>query len=142
MTLHKLWPCTHQKKLKAFTLTEVLVVLIIIGILILLALPSLMPLITKAKTTEAKLQLQHIYTLEKNHFFEKSIYSADLNEISFEQQKLTTNGGQANYKIDILESTNNSFKARATAIVDFDGDGVFNVWQIDQDRNLTEITPD
>jgi len=58
--------------LKAFTLTEILVVLLIIGILVLLALPNLMPLITKAKSTEAKLQLQHVYTLEKSYFYEKS----------------------------------------------------------------------
>ena len=48
------------KKLKAFTLMELLIVLIIIGILVLLALPNLMPLISKAKSTEAQLQLQQI----------------------------------------------------------------------------------
>lgn len=128
--------------LSAFTLTEVLVVLIIIGILILLALPNLMPLITKAKSTEAKIQLQHVYILEKDFFFEKSRYSAMLPEISFEQQGLTTNGGQANYRIEIIESSNNTFRARATAVVDFDGDGSFNVWEIDENKNLTETTPD
>jgi type IV pilus assembly protein PilE len=131
-----------KRKVQAFTLTEVLVVLIIIGILILLALPNLMPLITKAKSTEAKIQLQHIYTLEKNFFFEKSNYSRDFNEISFEQQKLTGQGGQANYKIEITEATNNTFKAKAIATVDFDGDGTFNVWEIDHNKNLTEVTPD
>ncbi len=130
------------KKSKAFTLTEVLVVLIIIGILILLALPNLMPLITKAKTTEAKIQLQHLYTLEKNEFFEKSKYTNDLSELMFEQQKLSTSGGQANYRIEVIEASNNSFKARATAVVDFDGDGVLNVWEIDQNKKLVEITPD
>lgn len=130
------------RKVKAFTLTEVLVVLIIIGILILLALPSLMPLITKAKSTEAKIQLQHIYTLEKSFFFEKSKYSTDFKEILFEQQTLSTQGGQANYRIEVIEATNNSFKARATAVVDFDGDGQFNVWEIDQNKNLVETTSD
>jgi type IV pilus assembly protein PilE len=128
--------------LKAFTLTEVLVVLIIIGILILLALPNLMPLITKAKSTEAKLQLQHVYTLEKNYFYEKSRYSKDLTGIAFEQQKLSTVGGQANYRIEIIDAGNNSFRARATAVVDFNGDGNFNVWEIDQNQNLIETTPD
>lgn len=135
-------PFRRISRLSSFTLTEVLVVLIIIGILILLALPSLMPLITKAKSTEAKIQLQHVYMLEKNFFFEKSIYSADFNELLFEQQKLTTQGGQANYKIEITESTNNTFKARATAVVDFDGDGAFNVWEIDHNKNLKEVTAD
>lgn len=129
-------------RISSFTLTEVLVVLIIIGILILLALPSLMPLITKAKSTEAKIQLQHLYTLEKSFFFENSKYSTNLEEISFEQQKLTTDGGQANYKIEIADASSNSFKAKATAIVDFDGDGVFNQWEIDHNKNLKEVIKD
>jgi type IV pilus assembly protein PilE len=128
--------------LPAFTLTEVLVVLIILGILVLLALPNLMPLITKAKSTEAKIQLQHVYTLQKSYFFERSKYSTELNEIAFEPQKLSTDGGQANYRIEIASATNNSFKVKAVAVVDFDGDGVFNVWEIDQNKTLTETTPD
>lgn len=132
----------QNHKFRAFTLTEVLVVLIIIGILILLALPNLLPLVTKAKSTEAKIQLQHIYILEKNYFFEKSKYSSSLSEISFEQQTLTTAGGQANYKIEIIQATASGFKARATAVVDFDGDGTFNVWEIDQDKKLVETIGD
>ncbi|HXB10127.1 MAG TPA: prepilin-type N-terminal cleavage/methylation domain-containing protein [Puia sp.] len=137
----KKYPAFHGR-IKAFTLTEILVVLIIIGILVLLALPNLMPLITKAKSTEAKLQLQHVYTLEKSYFYEKSRYSKDLTEISFEQQKLSTEGGQANYRIEIIDANNTTFRARAIAVVDFDGDGNFNVWEIDQNQNLIETTPD
>lgn len=132
----------YKNKVSAFTLTEVLVVLIIIGILILLALPNLLPLVTKAKSTEAKIQLQHLYTLEKNYFFEKSKYSENLTELSFEQQTLTTQGGQANYKIEIEQASNTGFKAKATAVIDFDGNGVFNVWEIDQNKNLIELSPD
>ncbi|GAB3433130.1 prepilin-type N-terminal cleavage/methylation domain-containing protein [Niabella aquatica] len=131
-----------KRKLAAFTLTEVLVVLIIIGILVLLALPSLMPLISKAKSTEAKLQLQHVYTLERSYFFENSTYTDDLSAISFEQQQLTTQGGQANYRIEIIEASPKGFKARATAVADFDGDGTFNQWEIDHNKKLTETVPD
>ncbi|MCH5718192.1 prepilin-type N-terminal cleavage/methylation domain-containing protein [Niabella hibiscisoli] len=131
-----------KTRLAGFTLTEVLVVLIIIGILVLLALPSLMPLISKAKSTEAKLQLQHVYTLERSYFFENSTYTNELPSISFEQQLLTTQGGQANYKIEIIEASPKGFRARATAVTDFDGDGVFNQWEIDQNKKLTETVPD
>lgn len=131
-----------NKKLKAFTLTELVVVLAIIGILVLAVLPSLMPLISKAKSTEAQLQLEHIHTLEKSYFYLHSKYSANLTEISFEHAKLSTQGGNANYQIEVIEATNNAFKARATAVSDFDGDGVYNVWEVDQDKNVKEVTPD
>lgn len=131
-------------RVPAYTLTEILVVLVIIGILVLLALPNLMPLITKAKTTEAKMQLQHAHQLEKAFFYEHSKFSTDLNEIGFTQEKLSTDGkdGKANYKIDIVSANTNSFLIRATAIADFDGDGVMNVWEIDQDKNLKETIQD
>ncbi|TCC96773.1 prepilin-type N-terminal cleavage/methylation domain-containing protein [Pedobacter frigidisoli] len=131
-------------KLNAYTLTEILIVLVIIGILILLALPNLMPLITKAKTTEAKLQLEHLAKLEQSYFYEHSKYSNDLSEIGFIQEKLTSDGrdGKANYKIEVTAASNNTFTAKATAVADFDGDGTYNVWQIDQEKNLKEITAD
>lgn len=129
-------------KLKAFTITELLVVLIIVGILILLALPKLMPLISKAKSTEAQLQLKHIYTLEKTYFYMNSKYSSDFNEIDFEHATLVSEGGSGNYKIEIQEATNNRFKVTATSVTDFDGDGIYNVWEIDQDQKLKEVIKD
>jgi len=132
------------KKIPAFTLTEVLVVLVIVGILVLLALPNLMPLISKAKSTEAKIQLEHLYTLEKTYFFEKSKYTSDLDAIGFIQEKLMSESeeGQANYRIEIIEASQTTFTAKATAVADFDGDGVFNVWEIDHNKNLRETTQD
>ena len=129
-------------KLKAFTLQELLVVLIIIGVLVMLALPNLMPLISKAKSTEAQLQLEHIHTLEKSYFYLHSKYSSDFSEIGFEHSKLVTQDGTANYQIEVTEASNSSFIATATAVTDFDGDGVFNVWQVNQDKHIKEVTPD
>ncbi|MDR2065848.1 MAG: prepilin-type N-terminal cleavage/methylation domain-containing protein [Prevotellaceae bacterium] len=131
-----------KKKLKAYSLSELLIVLVIIGILILVALPNLMPLISRAKSTEAQQQLAFLHTLEKNHFYTYSRYSLSLEEIGFEQQPLVSDGGNANYLIEIVEASEQGFKATATAVVDFDGDGVFNVWEIDQDKKLLEKVKD
>ncbi len=129
-------------KVKAFTLPELLVVLVIIGILVLLALPRLMPLITRTKATEAKLQLKHLQTLEQSYFYLYSRYSDDFLAVGFEQEVLVTDGGPANYLIEITESGFDGFKATATAVVDFDKDGQYNKWEIDQENNLVEVIPD
>ncbi|RXP46186.1 prepilin-type N-terminal cleavage/methylation domain-containing protein [Lutibacter sp. HS1-25] len=131
-----------SKKLRSFNLQELMVVLVIIGILILIALPSLMPLISKAKSIEAQVQLKHIHSIARTHFFTYSKYSADFNELGFEMPKLVSENGNSNYKYEIIEATNSSFKARATAITDFDSDGVFNVWEIDHMQSLKEIVKD
>lgn len=131
-----------KKRVPGFTLAELLVVLCIIGILVLIALPKLMPLISKAKSTEAQLQLGHLHTLEKSYFYLHSRYTDDLEEIGFEPEKLVTEGGPANYQIEIVEANLNGFKAKATAVVDFDGDGEFDTWEIDQDKNLVETIKD
>lgn len=121
-----------NKKLPSFNLQEMLIVLAIIGILLLIALPNLMPLITKAKSVEAQVQLKAIYNAEKQYYFMYSKYSSDFTEIDFEAPKTTKDNGSANYTYEIVQSTNNEFKVKATAITDFNGNGVFNVWEIDQ----------
>lgn len=131
-----------KRKLTAFSLPELLVVLVIIGILVLVALPNLMPLISRAKATEAQQQLAFLHSLEKSHFYTYSRYSDSLDELGFEQAALVTDGGAANYRIEIVEATDEGFKAQAVSVVDFDKDGVFNVWEIDQDKNLKEAVKD
>ena len=130
------------KKLNAYSLPELLVVLVIIGILVLIALPNLMPLISKAKSVEAQQQLVFLHSLQTSYFYTYSNYALTLDEIGFEQQPLVNEDGTANYKIEIIEADENGFKAQATAVVDFDRDGKFNTWEIDQDKQLKEIVKD
>ena len=117
-------------------------VILIAGILTALAVPSIMKAVTKAKQSEAKTQLEHAYSLERLYFLEFSKYSPELEAIDFEQQTLVTEEGGARYKIEIVEAGTTTFTVRATAVQDFDGDGVFNMWEINQDRKLTETQKD
>src|SRR2546422_4190708 len=96
-----------------FSLTELMVVLVIIGVLVLLALPKLLPIVTKAKTTEAKLMLKQVYNLEQSFKFEHDHYSKDLSEIGFEQEKLISQGGQARYKLEVSSADDKNFVAQA-----------------------------
>ena len=125
-----------------FSLTELMVVLVIIGVLVLLALPKLLPIVTKAKTTEAKLMLKQVYNLEQSFKFEHDHYSKDLSEIGFEQEKLISQGGQARYKLEVSSADDKNFVAQAISTVDFNGNGIFNVWTVDETGTIKEKVTD
>ena len=131
-----------MRKLPAYNLQEILVVLVIIGILLLLALPNLMPLISKTKSIEAQTQLKYIYNSQTTHRYMYSKYANDLSEVDFEAPKTVKQNGTANYSYELISADNASFKARATAVTDFDGDGVFNVWEIDETGVPKQIVKD
>lgn len=126
----------------AYSMTEILIVLCIIGILLLMVLPSQTSVITQAKSIEAQSMLNHLYGLQKNYFYRHSRYSSDFEELGFEQVLTIEQGGQAVYKIEINEAGTNSFKATATSISDFDDDGNYNTWQIDHLKTLKETIKD
>ncbi|NMH85972.1 type IV pilin protein [Flavivirga algicola] len=132
----------NKGHLKAYSMSEILIVLCIIGILIYLVVPNQTSVVTSAKSIEAQNMLSMIHGLEKSHFYRHSKYTADFDELGFEETLTIDKGGQAVYKIQVTEASLNSFKATATALQDFDGDGVFNTWEIDQDRKLREIVKD
>ena len=59
----------NHKTIPAFSLPELLVVLVIMGILVLIAFPNLMPLISRAKATEAQQQLVFLHFLDTSQFY-------------------------------------------------------------------------
>lgn len=129
-------------KVSAFNLQEVLIVLLIIGVFMLIALPNLMPLVVKAKSIEAQIQLKYLYNNQTTYRYLNSKYANQLDEIDFEAPKTVNNNGTSNYTYEIIIADNNTFTARATAVTDFDGDGVFNVWEITEDGIPKQIVKD
>jgi len=116
-----------------------LVVLVIIGVLVLAALPKFLPMITKARSIEAQQGLKTIYTLEKTFYLQNLEYSGNFEDIGFEMEG---NQKDNTYSFEIINSSENGFKARATANKDFDKDGQLNVWEIDEEKNLKEVVKD
>ena len=74
--------------------------------------------------------------------YEHDVYSASLADIGFEQDSLVTQGGRARYEISIVSADAKSFLAEATAVVDFNGDGRYNVWTVDQTGDIVQKVPD
>jgi len=131
-----------KKKVPALNLQETLIVLAIIGILLLLALPNLMPLISKAKSIEAQTQLKALYNAQTTYRYMHSKFTNDINTLDFTAPKTVKEDGTANYTYTIVEASDATFKARAEAVTDFDGDGVLNVWEIDENGNPKQVTKD
>ena len=131
-----------KRYLKAYSMTEILGVLCIIGILIYLVVPNQTSVVVSAKSIEAQNMLSMMHGLQKSHFYRYSKYTQDFDRLGFEQALTIDKGGQAVYRIEVIEASLNTFKATATSLQDFDGDGNYNTWQIDQDRMLKEIVKD
>ena len=66
---------------KGFTLVEVLIVVIIIGILAAIGIPQFAASIEKAKGGEARAGLGHIQTGEKVYFAENEYYTTNLADL-------------------------------------------------------------
>lgn len=130
------------KRVPALNLQETLIVLAIIGILLLLALPNLMPLISKAKSIEAQTQLKALYNAQTTHRYMYSKFTADIDELDFVAPRTVKENGTANYVYEIISASDVAFKARAEAVTDFDGDGVLNVWEIDESGNPKQVIKD
>lgn len=128
--------------INGFSLAEILIVLAIMGILIMLVVPNQAGVASRTKSLEAQQELKMVHNLQYAYFLQFSKYSLDLQSINYLPHKLVNAGGTANYEISIIEGTTASFKAKAEAVVDFNGDGKKNIWEIDQDGVLKEVQID
>lgn len=126
----------------AFSLAEILIVLAIMGILIMLVVPNQAGVASRTKSLEAQQELKMVHNLQYGHYLQYSKYNPDLTAINYIPHKLINNGGTAVYEVSIIEASTTSFKAKAEAVVDFNGDGKRNIWEIDQEGILKEIQPD
>ena len=109
---------------RGFTLIELMIVVVIIGILAALAIPKFMKVTGKAKVAEAKTILKEIFTLEKAHFNEHDYYvafasGATCDAIGFD---LPEGNSRFAYQVTCTDSSAD-FEARATESVDVDGNG-------------------
>lgn len=128
--------------INAFSLAEILIVLAIMGILIMLVVPNNAGVATRSKSLEAQQELKMVHTLQEAYRMQYSKYSMDLTQLNYIPHKLVTAGGNANYEITVLEASTTGYKAKAEAVVDFNGDGKKNIWEIDQGGVVKEIQPD
>jgi prepilin-type N-terminal cleavage/methylation domain-containing protein len=130
---------------KGFTLIELMIVVVIIGILAALAIPRFMRSTTKSKQSEAKQLLKQIYTMQRAYRQEFNTYA--LNGAIADS---TLIAGFANIGVDIMQNARYqyvmtadpfTFTCIATA-TGLDDDMTNDVWQIDETGALVCNTDD
>ena len=97
-------------KKKAFTLTELLITVIIIAILATLALPMLVKTLEKAKIGEAISNLNLIRTGQKIYFLEYSGFTDDIDYLNIEDPNDSTS---RYFDYNVPSADSSDFTARA-----------------------------
>ncbi len=129
---------------KGFTLIELMIVVVIIGILAALAIPRFMKATAKAKQSEAKQLLKQIYTMQhtyrqaNNTYGDNGLTSAPGALFTFPQIGVEIQAS-ALYTYAIVANAN-TFTATATGNID--DDATNDVWTITEAGILQNTTDD
>jgi len=137
-----------RKNQKGFTLVELMIVVVIIGILAALAIPRFMRATTKSKQSEAKQILKQIYTMQHSYRQEKDVYWITATFASATAPNAFASigvdiGASARYTYGIAstDAGATNFTATATSSI-LDDDAALDVWTINQLGTLLVTTDD
>ncbi len=96
-----------KEKMNGFTLVEVMIVVVILGILAAFALPSYQNSVTKTKRTEGKALLLEAAQEQEKIFTQSNAYSTDITDF-------TADSDNGYYKLSFSASSATSFTFAAT----------------------------
>lgn len=104
----------RAKKNKGFTLLELLIIVIVLGILSAIAIPSLLGQVAKAKETEAKQNIATFNKYQQIYYLEKSRFTDNFNALAMGNLSGSTNSETKyyNYQLEQFDA-NVRIKIRA-----------------------------
>jgi len=126
------------KDRKGFSLIELMIIVVVVGILTALAIPRFMHTSGRAKKSEAKMILKQVYNLQLAFYSEFDRFVDAANTAALVASELSFDDPGTDARYDYAVNANGAnFTAVATEIADADGDGISNE-QLTMDQNGSE----
>ncbi len=119
---------------RGFSLMEVMIVVVIIGILATLAYPRLEGYLLRTRQSEAQATLSALHTAQKIYHAMNQTYASSLSDLDLEIDSGAT------YTYTLPTATGTTFTAQATA--NLDDDAALDTWTIDQNKTLQNTIND
>jgi len=130
-----------RKMMRGVTLTELMVVVVIIGILTMVAYPNYRQYAARAKRNEARAALLQIATNQEKFYLQNNTYTTDMTELGFGSASNYLTSSKS-YIVDVTSATPNNFVAQADyQNIDPDENAKCDIYVIDGQGNKTS-TPD
>jgi type IV pilus assembly protein PilE len=126
-------PLSRIGRAGGFSLTELLVSLVIVAIIVSIAYPMYTGYVTKSRQQDAQVQLTAIRQAEEMYKLQYHTYTGDLNNPNLSWRRPVMPPHKYTYSIDAGWTTT-SYTAKATGNID--GDLYKDVWIIDQNGSL------
>lgn len=152
----------------AFTLIELMIVVAIVAFLSMIAVPSLVRFLSKAKRSEAYMNLGSLYVAQKAHWAEHGTYASQLagtKSVGWKPEGYSGGGSQERFNytygfnegsegihfftgklntsrtlLGATKATNQNFIAAAAG--DIDGDGIADLLTVNEFNDIKIITDD
>ena len=101
-----------RRLMRGITLTELMIVVVVLGILTSVAYPSYRQYAARAKRSEAKAALLQIVTMQERHYLQNRTYTTDMTQLGFPVAANYLTDSES-YIVNVTEASTANFSATA-----------------------------